>query len=37
MLAFMIKRSSLPEIDTDKEEAGEVSTVEKKTYFSFLT
>ncbi len=35
LLAFMIKRSSLPEIDTDKEETGEVSIVEKKNVFQF--
>lgn len=35
LLAFMIKRSSLPEIDTDAEEPGTVARVEKTSVFQF--
>lgn len=35
LLAFMIKRSSLPEIDTDREESGSATRVEKTSVFQF--
>lgn len=35
LLSIMIKRSSLPEIDTEKEEASAVKTVEKTSVFQF--
>ncbi|MCU7549259.1 sugar MFS transporter [Chitinophagaceae bacterium LB-8] len=35
LLAFMIKRSSLPEIDTDKADANDAVYVEKKSIFQF--
>ena len=35
LLAIMIKRSSLPEIDTDKEDTTENQSIEKKSIFQF--
>lgn len=35
LLAFMIKKSALPEIDTDQEDATDISAIEKQSVFAF--